>query len=151
MGAPQPPIPGPPPGWPGAPAPGSDAKPPPPPSSPETVAKFKELITEIYKEHNPEKLDGIDALLAKYRGREELVYKGICTKYKVEPKLPSKEDEKKNTLEKYKELIGEIYKEHNKEKLGELDDILKKYQGKEKTLYLAVCKKYSIEPKLPDD
>lgn len=112
------------------------------------VKKYRELITDIYKEHNPSKLSDIDGLLQKYKGREELVYKGICEKYRVEPKA-SKKEEAKSNFEKYKQLIAEIYEEHNKEKLGELDDLLGKYKGKEKTLYLAVCHKYSIEPKLP--
>merc|ERR1711935_406653 len=104
-----------------------------------------------YKEHNPAKLNDVDELLTKYKGREELVYRGICDKYKVEPKIPNKkeEDKKQANVDKYKELISEIYAEHNKDKLGEIDDLLKKYKGKEKTLYLAVCHKYSIEPKLP--
>eukprot|EP00929_Paragymnodinium_shiwhaense_P073944 TRINITY_DN377_c0_g1_i2.p1 TRINITY_DN377_c0_g1~~TRINITY_DN377_c0_g1_i2.p1 ORF type:complete len:2003 (+),score=627.31 TRINITY_DN377_c0_g1_i2:115-6123(+) len=159
-----------PPGWPGGkggPAALQDKH-----TDPKVIAKVKELICEVYKEHNPEKLGGIDALLAKYKGREEQVYKGICTKYKVEPKpvkldtandkpeggddkaekaqkgeKKSKAKDGESAVEKYKQLISEIYAEHNKEKLGEIDDILQKYQGKEKTLYLAVCKKYSIEPK----
>jgi len=131
---------------PGAPPPGAAA--PPPPADGKKTKKFRELITEIYKEHNPSKLADVDNLLMKYRGREELVYKGICEKYNVEPKLPGKEDAKM-TVEKYKQLIGDIYAEHNKEKLGELDELLGKYKGKEKTLYLAVCHKYNIEPKLP--
>ena len=112
------------------------------------VKKYKDLITEIYKEHNPGKLNDLDSLLQKYKGREELVYKGICEKYKVDPKA-AKKDEAKSNFERYKQLIAEIYEEHNKEKLGELDDLLGKYKGKEKTLYLAVCHKYGIEPKLP--
>ena len=112
------------------------------------VKKYRELITEIYKEHNPSKLADLDSLLQKYKGREELVYKGICEKYHIEPKA-SKKEEAKSTFEKYKQLIAEIYEEHNKDKLGELDDLLGKYKGKEKTLYLAVCHKYNIEPKLP--
>merc|ERR1712187_1063338 len=101
---------------------------------------------EVYKAHNPAKLDDVDNLLTKYRGREELVYRGICEKYKVEPKLPSKEEDeiKVSSVDKYKQLISEIYEEHNKDKLGEIDDLLKKYKGKEKTLYLAVCHKYNI-------
>ena len=112
------------------------------------VKKYRDLITEIYKEHNPSKLSDIEGLLQKYKGREELVYKGICEKYRVEPKT-SKKEEAKTSFEKYKQLIAEIYEEHNKEKLGELDELLGKYKGKEKTLYLAVCHKYNIEPKLP--
>merc|ERR1712151_283836 len=97
----------------------------------EQVKKFRELICEVYKEHNPAKLDDVDNLLTKYRGREELVYRGICDKYNVEPKLPSKKNDDaegpKSGVEKYKPLIAEIYAEHNKEKLGELEEILNKY------------------------
>lgn len=118
------------------------------PADEKRVKKFRDLICDVYKEHNPSKLSDVDGLLLKYRGREELVYRGICEKYNVEPQLPKKDDEK-TTVEKYKQLISEIYAEHNKEKLGEMDDLMGKYKGKEKTLYLAVCQKYNIEPKLP--
>ena len=50
----------------------------------ERVARIKDLICEVYKEHNPEKLNDIDWLLEKYKGHEYLVYLGICDKYKVE-------------------------------------------------------------------
>ena len=53
----------------------------------------------------------------------------------------------KSNVQKYKELITEIYQEHNKEKLNEIDDLLKKYEGKEKTLYVAICTEYKIKPK----
>jgi len=116
------------------------------------VKRIRELICEVYREHNPSKLDDVDNLLTKYRGREELVYRGICDKYKVEPQLAKKTEPaapKVHGPEKYKQLITEIYAEHNKEKLDDIDNILSKYKGKEKTLYLAVCHKYNIEPKLP--
>jgi len=51
----------------------------------EQVAKYKALITEVYKEHNPSKLDDIDGLLTKYKGREESLYQSVCEKYKVTP------------------------------------------------------------------
>jgi len=144
MGMPPQGWPGPPPGQPGQPG-GAPAL----PVDEEHVKKIRELICEVYREHNPSKLDDVDNLLMKYRGREELVYRGICDKYSVEPKIGKKPEEEapKSAAEKYKQFITEIYAEHNKEKLGEIDDILKKYEGKEKTLYLAICTKYKVEPK----
>merc|ERR1719409_1171202 len=94
--------------------PGPHGPPAPTAAQEEQVKKFKELICEVYKEHNPTKLGDVDNLLAKYRGREELVYRGICDKYKVEPKIPKPEkskdekgdgEEKKSSVEKYKALI----------------------------------------------
>lgn len=150
---PGPPPPGVPPGFVGAPVPGPPP-PGPPPAAPseEQVQKIRELIVEVYKEHNPSKLNDVEGLLAKYKGREEQVYRSICEKYSVEPKLPKAqpaeaEGGKKSAAEKYKELISEVFAEHNKEKLGEIDELLSKYKGKEKTLYMAVCQKYGVEPK----
>lgn len=126
------------------------------PLSPEEekkVKRYRDLICEIYEEHNPSKLSDVDGLLKKYRGKEEMVYKGVCEKYKVQPKVEKPKEEeppKVLSVDKIKQLISEIYKEHNKEKLGEIDTLMKKYEGKEKTLYLAVCQKYNVEPKLPE-
>lgn len=46
---------------------------------------YKKRIKKIYKDHNPEKLDGLDALLDKYRGKERDVWLSICDKYAVRP------------------------------------------------------------------
>merc|ERR1712151_244282 len=53
-----------------------------PPGSPEY---WRELVTQIYAQHNPSKLGDVDTLLTKYRGRERTLYLGICEKYKVPP------------------------------------------------------------------
>ena len=54
----------------------------------EKIQQIKLLIIDIYKEHNPTKLDDVDGLMAKYKGKQENLYQVICEKYKVEPKLP---------------------------------------------------------------
>lgn len=117
----------------------------------EQAAHYRALICKVYSEHNPSKLDDVDKLLSKYRGREEHLYKKVCDKYKV-AQIPKKVEEDTAVsphVAKYKQLISEIYAEKNPEKLQEIDDIMQKYSGKEKTLYLAVCSKYQIEPKVP--
>merc|ERR1712060_725860 len=48
---------------------------------------WRDLITQIYTEHNPSKLGDVDTLLTKYKGRERTLYLGICEKYKVAPAL----------------------------------------------------------------
>ncbi len=43
--------------------------------------KTKELLCAIYKEYDPSKLENVDHLLVKYRGREDLLYKSVYRKY----------------------------------------------------------------------
>merc|ERR1712151_374181 len=98
-----------------------------PPGSPEY---WRELVTSIYKEHNPAKLGDVDTLPTKYRGRERTLYLGICEKYKVAPTFgegpaqppipgpPGSDGASKppptsspETVAKFKELICDIYRE----------------------------------------
>ncbi|CAE8679398.1 unnamed protein product [Polarella glacialis] len=46
---------------------------------------YKERMLKIYQQHNPSKVDEIDALMAKYVGQEHVMYSKICIKYKVQP------------------------------------------------------------------
>ena len=67
---------------------------PPPPlpsplsTDPSGSKKIRELICDLYKEHNPSKLDEVDSLMNKYSGpcHEEHLYRGICAKYNVKPR-----------------------------------------------------------------
>ena len=70
------------------------------PTDLETVAKYKQLISEIYRQKNPSKLVDIEFLFEKYKGREEVLYYGVCTKYQVEPNVPSNDAS-------YDDLIGQ--------------------------------------------
>lgn len=49
----------------------------------------KEQLLQIYSAHNPSKLPDIDKLLAKYRGRERVLYEKACRKYGVPPVRPT--------------------------------------------------------------
>lgn len=51
------------------------AKPPP------TLATYRTRLAEFYQQANPEKIAGIDTMLAKYRGNEQSVFMGLAEKY----------------------------------------------------------------------
>merc|ERR1719460_960287 len=51
------------------------------------TAAIKDLIVTIYQEHKPERVNDVDKLLAKSKGREAELYKSLCQKYKVPNKL----------------------------------------------------------------
>jgi len=45
-------------------------------------AYYRNKLWALYKKVNPDRLDDIDTLLDKYRGRENELYLGVCDKYK---------------------------------------------------------------------
>ena len=125
---------------------------------------WRNIITALYAHHNPSKLSDVEALLSKYRGKERTLYIGICEKYKIPPNpdlarepgmpppmgfpatpwgapaaAPAVDEEK---VKKMRELICEVYKEHNPDKLKDVDKLLQKYQGREEVVYHEICKKY---------
>ena len=51
-----------------------NAAPPPP---------FKQIIQEIYEKHNPSKLNSIDSLLTKYKGKERKLIAALRKKYAI--------------------------------------------------------------------
>eukprot|EP00929_Paragymnodinium_shiwhaense_P038897 TRINITY_DN20488_c1_g2_i1.p1 TRINITY_DN20488_c1_g2~~TRINITY_DN20488_c1_g2_i1.p1 ORF type:complete len:2317 (+),score=571.89 TRINITY_DN20488_c1_g2_i1:93-7043(+) len=53
-------------------------------------------------------------------------------------------------VQAYKELMVQIYQQHNPTKVSEIDTLMTKYKGQERTMYLKICKKYNVQPK-PED
>eukprot|EP00928_Gymnodinium_smaydae_P045146 TRINITY_DN30136_c0_g1_i1.p1 TRINITY_DN30136_c0_g1~~TRINITY_DN30136_c0_g1_i1.p1 ORF type:complete len:957 (-),score=244.87 TRINITY_DN30136_c0_g1_i1:294-2864(-) len=46
---------------------------------------FRALLTRLYLEHNPRKVNCVSELLEKYKGQEEEMYERVCKKYAVAP------------------------------------------------------------------
>ncbi|CAE7529001.1 NUP145 [Symbiodinium natans] len=46
---------------------------------------YRERMIKIYQQHNPSKVNEIDALMGKYVGQEHTMYLKICKKYNVQP------------------------------------------------------------------
>ena len=56
--------------------------------APEKQAELRAWLVAFYQRHNPEKIDGVDTILAKFQGKEhELVYQ-LERKYAVAPGGP---------------------------------------------------------------
>eukprot|EP00483_Globobulimina_turgida_P008321 UN08338 len=47
---------------------------------------YKKRLQAILKQKNPQKINAVDALLRKYRGKEHGVYAKVCSKYGITPK-----------------------------------------------------------------
>eukprot|EP00747_Dinoflagellata_sp_TGD_P169835 gnl/TRDRNA2_/TRDRNA2_199834_c0_seq1.p1 gnl/TRDRNA2_/TRDRNA2_199834_c0~~gnl/TRDRNA2_/TRDRNA2_199834_c0_seq1.p1 ORF type:complete len:319 (-),score=74.36 gnl/TRDRNA2_/TRDRNA2_199834_c0_seq1:88-1044(-) len=46
---------------------------------------YPKLIQAVYTRHNPEKLNEVDSMIAKFAGKEDTLYLKVCQKYKVLP------------------------------------------------------------------
>merc|ERR1712113_235278 len=61
---------------------------PPQPSAP-SQSGWRPKIEDMYRRYNPAKLKEIDALLAKYAGKEAELYHALCEKYTPAPSANS--------------------------------------------------------------
>merc|ERR1719464_2009709 len=101
-------------------------------------------LTEFYKKHNPSKIDSVADMLDKYAGREEKLYAKLKAKYY------GTEEEKEMEPEEEKKIeppIGSIKNEFNKERLvayckkynpakvESVEEMFKKYEGKDEELF----------------
>ena len=62
-----------------------DANAPPPPTEPWTT---RQRLEAFYTKYQPDKLDGIDAILEKYEGKEDKLFMALVKKYGEEPEDP---------------------------------------------------------------
>lgn len=132
-------------------------------------------LTAFYSAYNPEKISEIAATLAKYKGRENVLFASLVKKYGPEPTEESEATtpadstmDHKNKNENHagagaekcdavissQDLIAQLfqtrlkafYHAYNPDKMSEITTVLTKYKGKEDALFNALVKKYGPEP-----
>jgi len=57
-------------------------------SAPAVPWTTKERLQAVYKKYMPDKLDGVDAILEKYEGKEDKLFAALKKKYGPEPEDP---------------------------------------------------------------
>jgi len=125
---------------------------------------YESWLNEVYAVHKPDNIgQGVATILDKFRGREDELVAFICDKYSIGPPGPEfggssaaagaadaeaqgSADADDSVEPDYCELIREVYKEVNPDKIGDVPTLLAKYAGKERALYMAICEKYKVEP-----
>eukprot|EP00434_Breviolum_minutum_P016857 symbB.v1.2.014872.t1/scaffold1098.1/size138148/4 len=122
---------------------------------------YQDLLEDIYRKHNREKLSDIPKLIDKFRYQAESVedlssfkihceeklksfHQAVCKKYGIDlsEEAPAEED----GPHRVRAAIVAIYEKHNPAKLGNIDQLLTKFKGQETTLYRSICEKYGVEP-----
>eukprot|EP01083_Nonionella_stella_P030288 83060_1 len=84
------------------------------PSAPWTM---EERLTKFYEKYQPDKVDGVGAILEKYAGKEDKLFVALVKKYGAEPEDPyQSDDEDDDALEG--KLAGMSVKEKKKKRRG---------------------------------
>jgi len=100
----------------------------------------KEVLVPFYTVYDPSKIADVDAIIAKYEGREEEMYRYIAVKYKVKPSIFGL-----SSTGNPREILVPFYQVYNPSKLPVVDDLIAKYWGKEKELYEILVQKYNVD------
>jgi len=121
--------------------------------------RIRQYVVQLYKEHAPHKLSNIDQLMKIYRGREEKLVDDLLLKYdKSKTDLtggmgPSSSHNSTaaaitTTLgltkkaPSYRQQVTDLYAEYAPHKLGDVDQLLARYRGREKQLMKDLNAKY---------
>jgi hypothetical protein len=95
-------------------------------------------LTALYTLHNPSKLDGVEATLAKYAGREDELFAKLDAKYGSALSI--------TPVPTVRARLTALYKAHAPTKLGKVEGTLAEYNGREDELFAKLCNKYDIPP-----
>ena len=52
----------------------------------------------------------------------------------------------RNTVQTYRDKLVAVFSQHNPAKLGEVDSLMAKHVGQERSLFLKICAKYHVAP-----
>ena len=112
---------------------------------------------EFYSKHNPAKVDSesVARTVQQWRGREEELFDSLNKKYKVEV-YPAAEMEASvaakaeviSATATLRDRLFTFYKKHNPSRAiySDIDDVLRKYRGKEELLLDTLQQKYGARP-----
>ncbi len=107
-----------------------------------TSKNYHKILIDIYTKYQPDKLKDINALLVKYKGKEDELVKNILCKYDTIIKSGTDNkvaDDKKD----YYNQLTELFLKHNPDKIKDIDTLLLKYSGKEDDLLQKISAKYT--------
>eukprot|EP01043_Picozoa_sp_COSAG02_P012919 COSAG02_NODE_509_length_20882_cov_71.811914_5_plen_467_part_00 len=98
------------------------------------ITGIRKRLVGIYAEHNPRKLDDVDALLEEWAGEEDKLLANVEAKYGLT-----------TPLELIRAEIFMFYTLSNPRKLADIDDLLMQWTGEEEQLRRNVAAKYQRE------
>jgi len=96
----------------------------------------RQILTRLYSKYCPAKLSQIDTLLDHYQGQEDTLCEKVREKY---------EGKSSKELDRIRQYVVMLYKEHAPHKLGNVGQLMKIYRGREEKLVDDLLLKYERE------
>lgn len=96
----------------------------------------REILTRLYSKYCPAKLSQIDTLLDHYQGQEDTLCEKVREKY---------EGKSSKELDRIRQYVVQLYKEHAPHKLSNVNQLMKIYRGREEKLVDDLLLKYERE------
>ncbi|CUG06544.1 Hypothetical protein, putative, partial [Bodo saltans] len=149
---------------------------PPTPLSTAAAPDYKERVTRMFQQYTPAKIGQVDAVLEKYKGREDDYIAALVSKHGPEPAAtpasstisatpaldasvrsePSTVDRQPNSLSMapsndVKSRVARMIQQYLPNKATQIDTLLEKYKGREDEYLSALVAKYGAEPAAPTD
>ncbi|RNF22581.1 uncharacterized protein Tco025E_03058 [Trypanosoma conorhini] len=135
---------------------------------------YRERLVRFYAKYAPKKLVTVDAMLARFAGREEELFLALVQKHGPEPPtfcnngvLRSGENIFDSQSEQSSSMssvavsrynvhdprwrLARIFMEHAPERLAIVDQMMKKYAGREEEMLARCVERYGPEPPPPDE
>ena len=131
--------------------------------TPRTAKSHRERLQAMLEKYEPTKAGQVDALLKKFEGKEEALIRSLVKKHGPEPgtegQPPSGEGTPKEPLtprdtpapataasKSHRERLQAMLEKYEPTKAGQVDALLKKFEGKEEALIRSLVKKHGPEP-----
>lgn len=125
------------------------------PPSPERVAEIESQITTLYEKFCPDKVPKIGYFMNKYKGKEESLLAQVRAKYIL---IPKKQAAAKRKAEAeaappaiavpvsvdWRKYLTDFYHRFQPAKIQKIDDLMRKYEGKEIVMIVKLHVSYEI-------
>jgi hypothetical protein len=96
----------------------------------------REILTRLYSKYCPSKLSQIDTLLDHYQGQEDTLCEKVREKY---------EGKSQKEIDRIRQYVVQLYKEHAPHKMGNINQLMKIYRGREEKLVDDLVLKYETK------
>ena len=133
-----------------------------------TSTLMRDRLTRFYQHYHPIKVSEVDETLARWRGREELLFEALVHKYGAEPpnELPSRLEpsnvsprgqsrtvppglaggQSPHLATTPRAILQSFYAVQNPSKLKDIEATLERFHGREEVMYHMLHTKYGVNP-----
>ncbi|EAN91449.1 hypothetical protein C3747_25g77 [Trypanosoma cruzi] len=111
---------------------------------PPDIQSPRSRLLRFIEHYVPRKASSVDVMLKKYDGRTEALFAALVHKLGPEPPAPSPGNELSKPT--YRQRLIRFYEFYARERLADVDTILRRYNGDEESMFRILVERYGPEP-----